>query len=67
MRDDFFKFLGFWVFQMVWVWVVSLPVTVSNGSGNLVFAPEFGVFTDYLGLAMFVVGLVVETSRVLVY
>ena len=28
-RDDF-MFLAFWIFQMVWVWVVSLPVTILN-------------------------------------
>ena len=29
-RDKFFSFLGFWVFQMIWVWSVSLPVTLLN-------------------------------------
>lgn len=29
-RDRFFPFLGFWLFQMLWVWAVSLPVTVLN-------------------------------------
>lgn len=29
-RDKFFSFLGFWIFQMIWVWSVSLPVTLLN-------------------------------------
>ena len=31
MRENCLKFLGFWVFQMMWVWIVSLPVTFVNG------------------------------------
>ncbi|CAI4219343.1 unnamed protein product [Parascedosporium putredinis] len=30
MRGRFFAFLAFWVFQMLWVWTVSLPVTIGN-------------------------------------
>jgi steroid 5-alpha reductase family enzyme len=32
MRSKFFAFLGFWVFQMIWVWVVSLPVIFLDAS-----------------------------------
>jgi len=28
MRQHFARFLGFWVFQIFWVWIVSLPVTI---------------------------------------
>jgi steroid 5-alpha reductase family enzyme len=30
MRQRFFAFLGFWVFQMLWVWIVSMPVVYAN-------------------------------------
>lgn len=46
---------------MIWVWVCSLPVTMVNCAGNSAFAPDFGLFSDFLGVAMFFVGLVVET------
>merc|ERR1719261_305164 len=30
-RENFWKFLGFWIFQMVWAFVVTLPVIFVNG------------------------------------
>lgn len=32
MRRDCGKFLGFWVAQIIWVWIVSLPVIFVNAS-----------------------------------
>lgn len=32
MRSKFLDFLGFWVFQMLWVWIVSLPLTFLNAA-----------------------------------
>jgi steroid 5-alpha reductase family enzyme len=32
MRSNFFSFLGFWIFQMLWVWIVSLPIIFLNSS-----------------------------------
>jgi hypothetical protein len=29
MRDNFWKFLGFWIFQMIWVWI-GLSITVES-------------------------------------
>lgn len=65
-RDHFFKFLGFWVFQMFWVWTVSLPVTILNspnisdaskGGGN----SSFHAPTDIIGVVFFALGFVIET------
>ncbi|CAN0194124.1 unnamed protein product, partial [Discosporangium mesarthrocarpum] len=56
-RDNFLKFLGFWIFQMLWVWTVSLPVTFLNSTE---VDPGLSA-ADVAGLVMFVVGLVCET------
>ncbi|KAF2723287.1 DUF1295-domain-containing protein [Polychaeton citri CBS 116435] len=48
-RDKFFPFLGFWVFQMLWVWTVSLPVTILNSPNVLQYhQPSFGKATDII-------------------
>lgn len=65
-RNKFFPFLGFWIFQMIWVWTVSLPVTVLNSStiqssgmsGNL---PDFGTAKDIVGIIMFGIGFLCES------
>jgi steroid 5-alpha reductase family enzyme len=68
MRGKFFPFLGFWVFQMIWVWTVSLPVTLLNsptvrkgldngGSGDV----KFGTARDIAGLVLWGVGFVMES------
>lgn len=65
MRHHFFKFLGFWIFQIFWVWTVSLPVTILN-SPNVSYVPEggetsnFNCATDIIGVILYVIGLVVE-------
>ncbi|KAF4589420.1 3-oxo-5-alpha-steroid 4-dehydrogenase [Ophiocordyceps camponoti-floridani] len=60
-RDKFFPFLGFWVFQMLWVWTVSLPVTVLN-SPNVTQYPQhsFGTGRDIAGIVLFVIGFLME-------
>jgi steroid 5-alpha reductase family enzyme len=64
-RNQFFKFLGFWVFQMIWVWAVSLPVTILN-SPNVSYAPNgggssyFNAPTDIIGVVFFAIGFMVE-------
>ncbi|KAI9850235.1 MAG: hypothetical protein M1838_005961 [Thelocarpon superellum] len=61
-RNDFFKFLGFWVFQMVWVWVVSLPVTVLNSPNVTQYPqPAFGTGRDIAGVILYAIGLVMES------
>ncbi|KAI9894674.1 MAG: hypothetical protein M1814_002030 [Vezdaea aestivalis] len=60
-RDKFFPFLGFWVFQMFWVWTVSLPVTILNSPNVTRFQqPAFGTGRDIAGVILFVIGLTME-------
>ncbi|KAK0632087.1 oxidoreductase-like protein [Immersiella caudata] len=63
-RDHFFRFLGFWVFQMIWVWVCSMPVTVLNSPAvQERFAQQgaFGSGLDIAGCVLFGVGFVMES------
>ncbi|KAF2675373.1 DUF1295-domain-containing protein [Microthyrium microscopicum] len=61
MREKFFKFLGFWVFQMVWVWTVSLPVTLLNSPAVTRYGqPRFGTGRDIAGVVLYVIGLTME-------
>ena len=61
-RDKFFPFLGFWVFQMLWVWTVSLPVTILN-SPNVTryYQPGFGTGRDIAGVILFAIGFLMES------
>ncbi|PNS20428.1 7-dehydrocholesterol reductase [Sphaceloma murrayae] len=60
-RDKFFPFLGFWVFQMFWVWTVSLPVTLLNSPNVTRFIqPRFGRGSDIAGVIFFVIGFLME-------
>ncbi|KAL6837050.1 hypothetical protein V8C40DRAFT_260087 [Trichoderma camerunense] len=62
MRQKFFPFLGFWVFQMLWVWTVSLPVTVLNSPAVARYPQHrFGTGRDIAGLVMYSIGLGIET------
>ena len=62
MRDKFFSFLGFWVFQMIWVWSVSLPITIINSPNILAFSqPAFGTGRDIAGVILWVVGFFMES------
>ncbi|KAK3719117.1 hypothetical protein LTR37_004681 [Vermiconidia calcicola] len=61
-RDKFFPFLGFWVAQMLWVWVVSLPVIILNSPKVLQYAqPSFGKATDIIAIIIFVIAFVMES------
>jgi steroid 5-alpha reductase family enzyme len=53
-RDKFFSFLGFWVFQMIWVWTVSMPVTILNSPNVLQYRqPRFNKASDIIGVIIF--------------
>lgn len=58
MRERCLAFLGFWIFQMVWVWVVSLPVTFLNSA-----SVNVGVLTwmDVVGGLLWLLGFILET------
>ncbi|PIL23562.1 hypothetical protein GSI_14875 [Ganoderma sinense ZZ0214-1] len=62
IRSHFFKFLGFWVGQILWVWTVSLPVIILNSpkvtEGQ---APSFGQASDILGIIIWVIGWLIES------
>ncbi|GAB7341503.1 hypothetical protein MBLNU457_7726t1 [Dothideomycetes sp. NU457] len=60
-RDHFFKFLGFWVAQMLWVWTVSLPVTILNSPNVLRYRqPSFGSGSDIAGVVFWTIGFFME-------
>ena len=61
-RDKFFSFLGFWIFQMIWVWTVSLPVTILNSPNITRYdQPDFGTGRDIAGIILFALGFTLET------
>jgi steroid 5-alpha reductase family enzyme len=61
-RDYFFKFLGFWAFQMLWVWTVSLPVTILNCRNVTKYGqPDFGTACDIAGAIIYSIGLFMES------
>lgn len=49
-RDDFFKFLAFWLLQGFTVWVVIMPLILFDNLGFL-----------YVGIAVWVFGLLIES------
>ncbi|KAK0731326.1 hypothetical protein B0H67DRAFT_478874 [Lasiosphaeris hirsuta] len=61
-RDKFFPFLGFWVFQMIWVWTVSLPVTVLNSPAVQRYPQHsFGTGRDIAGVILYAIGFIMES------
>ncbi|XP_067652616.1 uncharacterized protein [Haliotis asinina] len=59
-RENCLKFAGFWVFQAVWVFTVSLPVIFINAPASAVksiyLTPQ-----DIVGIVFFAIGLLSET------
>jgi steroid 5-alpha reductase family enzyme len=61
-RDDFFKFLAFWVFQMFWVGTVSLRFTLLNSLNIAQYnQPSFGTGRDIAGVILWTIGFVMES------
>ncbi|KAH8144765.1 uncharacterized protein LAJ45_11266 [Morchella importuna] len=63
MRDKFLPFLSFWLLQMLWVWTVSLPLTILNSPSTTFHTPQppFTTPLDILGSILFLAGLATET------
>ncbi|XP_024394765.1 uncharacterized protein [Physcomitrium patens] len=56
-RNNLARFAVFWTLQGIWVWTVSLPVTIVNGI--VTRNPEIQV-VDVLGWAMWGIGVTIE-------
>lgn len=63
MRDKLLPFLGFWILQMLWVWTVSLPLTILNSPSTTTHTPQppFTTPLDIIGSILFLAGLAIET------
>ncbi|XP_072971982.1 uncharacterized protein [Typha angustifolia] len=58
MRNNLGKLAVFWLFQAVWVWTVSLPLTIVNASDrNPSVKPQ-----DFIGWIMWGVGIFIEAT-----
>lgn len=66
MRASFLHFDAFWILQLLWVWVCSLPVLLLN-SPNVSYRAldgyHFGHQTcEIIGVMLFIVGFVLEAT-----
>ncbi|KAI8791044.1 hypothetical protein BgiMline_018591 [Biomphalaria glabrata] len=59
-RENCLKFAGFWIFQAIWVFTVSLPVIFVNAEGSAV-TTNYITPQDIVGFILFGFGLVIET------
>ncbi|KAJ6591819.1 DUF1295-domain-containing protein [Mycena vulgaris] len=67
IRKHFFKFLAFWIAQILWVWIVSLPVVILNSPaisdvGHGGSNPPFGTSRDIAGIVLWALGLFIEAT-----
>ncbi|KAH7106028.1 DUF1295-domain-containing protein [Auriculariales sp. MPI-PUGE-AT-0066] len=65
IRSHFWSFMGFWIGQMLWVWIVSLPVTILNSPKSASVDghshPDFGTGRDIAGVVIWGLGWLIET------
>ena len=59
IRGDFWKFFGFWILQIIWIFTLSLPVIYFN---SLEINTEFIENNNlaYVGIFLFLIGLGIE-------
>jgi steroid 5-alpha reductase family enzyme len=60
MRSQFVPFLIFWIFQIIWVWLVSLPVIFINSEVSSAPLPLFSDGRDIFGLILFLIGFITQ-------
>ncbi|KAG2504203.1 hypothetical protein JM16_009359, partial [Phytophthora kernoviae] len=59
MRANCMAFFVFWVFQILWVFIVSLPVVLVNSCGKQV-DDSFGEARDVVGIVLWGLGMALE-------
>ena len=59
-RGNVLKFAVFWILQALWVYTVSLPVMYINSPRVSLLNQDKLVITDYIGIALFAIGLIIE-------
>ena len=53
----FYRILVFWIFQMLWVWVVCLPLGILNSPAG----DDKNIYVgDYVGFVMAFIGIIIE-------
>ena len=57
MRPKFWRFAGFWSIQATTIWVLSIPVLLFLSQ-----APETIGLVSFAGLAIWLIGLIIETT-----
>lgn len=65
IRHNFWYFLGFWGWQILWVYVVSASFLFVNAQAHAAASTPLGGW-DWCGWALFVVGLGLQTTADLV-
>ncbi|ETI46383.1 hypothetical protein L917_08889 [Phytophthora nicotianae] len=59
MRANCLAFFGFWIFQILWVFLVSIPVILANSCGDQIDG-NFGEARDIVGIVIWAIGILVE-------
>lgn len=61
VRSNFFIFLGFWVFQMFWAFLCTMPVIYLNARGASISPEKVPLTTlDWIGWAMATFGIAIQ-------
>jgi len=60
MRENFFKFLKFWILQAISVWIITLPVILFF-QNTQILNDEDSKTLSLIGLAIWLIGLLIES------